>query len=107
MPQTPTRQTRVSDEIREKIQAGWRQGIKQKDLAQQFGIAQGSVSKIVVGIPKPPRLTTVRRCVDCGTPLRYKTRCDPCNKKWRVAYDQRYNQRYYLLKKQLDPLVEG
>jgi hypothetical protein len=103
----PTRTPRVSDEIREQIRAGWQQGAKQKELAQRFGITQGSVSKIVTGIPKPPRLTPGRRCVDCGTPLRYKTRCEPCNQKWRVAYDQVYNRRYYLRTKQLDPLVEG
>lgn len=103
----PTRQARVSDEIREKIRTSWQQGVKQKDLAQQFGITQSCVSKIVAGIPKPTHTPQGRRCIDCGTPLRYKTRCEPCNQKWRVVYNQRCNQRYYLRKKELDPLLEG
>lgn len=103
---TPTRTVRVSDENREKIRTGWQQGVTQRDLALQFGVTQSCISKIVSGIPKE-RSLYVRRCADCGTPVRYKVRCEPCNQKWRIAYNQAYSHRYYLRTKQLDPLLEG
>jgi hypothetical protein len=85
----------MTDDTKAQIRAAWAQGAKQRDLAQQFGVTQPYISKIVWGIPKV-RVLHQRKCVDCGIPLRCKTRCEPCNQKWRVAYSQAYNRDYYL-----------
>lgn len=95
--------TRINDGLREQIRAAWSQGATQKDIAQQFGVTQGSVSKLVAGIPKPVPAIHIRRCVDCKRPVRYKRRCEDCNRIWR----QTYNQSRYLRIQQLDPLLEG
>lgn len=79
----------MSEDTKEQIRAAWAQGAKQRDLAQQFGVTQPYISKIVWGIPKV-RVLRIRRCIDCGTPLKYKTRCEPCNQKWRVVQQQDY-----------------
>lgn len=86
-------EAKLSDEERQQIRAAWAKGTKQRVLAQQYGVTQGCISKIVAGIPKV-RASELRqrRCVDCGVPLRYKTRCPECNKKWHRVY----NQDYYL-----------
>lgn len=90
-------EAKLSDEQKEQIRAAWRQGEKQKVLAQRFGVKQPCISKIVAGIPKVrAQELRQRRCVDCGTPLRYKTRCEPCRKAWRLVY----NQDYYLRTKE-------
>lgn len=83
----PTRDTdvfkpKLNDEQRGQIRAAWAKGAKQTDLARQFGVTQSCISKVVEGIPKvrAVSLKPKRCCVNCGTPLRYKTRCEPCNR---------------------------
>lgn len=94
---TTAYEARITDKKRAQVCAAWQSGARQRDIAQQFGIAQSSVSKIVAGIPRKKREPLlVRTCVDCGTPLKYKTRCSDCNQKWRVAYNQDYTLRLKL-----------
>lgn len=78
-------EAKLNDEQRAQIREAWAHGEKQHILSQQFGVSQARVSQLVEGIPKvrASSLKPKRCCKGCGVPLRYKTRCESCNRAWR------------------------
>jgi hypothetical protein len=85
------RTTRLNANQQSQIRTAWAQGAKQYVLAEQFGVSQAWISKLVEGIPKvrANSLRPPRCCKGCGTPLRYKTRCQSCNRAHRNDKEKR------------------